>query len=94
MSSRTLGAIAQVPSDNIQGGYYCMNLNTGARIHRRRWTSLPMPTEVIQRVECLTRRDGKTYLMVFTDRLGVEMSEFPIVEPTDDVGDIGHIDRP
>jgi len=50
MNPRTIGAICLGPRGNIQGGYNFMSLVTGERIHRRRWTSLPMPEEVIVRI--------------------------------------------
>ena len=48
MQARTLGAITLGPDSSARGGYYFMNLNTGKRIHRRNWTPLPMPDEVIK----------------------------------------------
>ena len=58
MQARSLGAIALGPSHGQSSGYYFMNLNTGKRIHRRSWTELPMPNEVIKRVEQLGRNDN------------------------------------
>jgi hypothetical protein len=51
MSPRTIGAICLGPRGSIQGGYNFMSLSTGERIHRREWTSLPMPKDVIDRVQ-------------------------------------------
>ena len=59
MQSRTLGAITLGPDISARGGYYFMNLNTGKKIHRRTWTPVPMPNEVIKRVEELGRKDGQ-----------------------------------
>ena len=53
MQARSLGAIALGPSHGQSSGYYVMNLNTGKRIHRRSWTELPMPNEVIKRAKQL-----------------------------------------
>ena len=50
MASRTTGAIAMRPTGNEQGGHYFFSLNTGRRLNRNRWTVLPMPNEVIERV--------------------------------------------
>ncbi len=50
MATRTIGAIAPRPTGNIQGGYNFVRLNTGRRINRKDWTSLPMPKEVIAQV--------------------------------------------
>lgn len=48
---RTIGAIAQGPTGYAQGGYYCMIPSTGRVISRYRWTQLPMPQGVIDRVQ-------------------------------------------
>ena len=47
-----------------------MSLATGKRIHRRRWTKLPMPQEVIERIEHLGRLDSQPSLITFCDRHG------------------------
>ena len=47
MDSRTIGAIALGPSSNLQGGYKFMNLYMGCLITWHRWMPLPMPKEVI-----------------------------------------------
>ena len=70
MKARTLGAIALGPDNSQQVGYWFMNLNTGKRIHRRSWTSVPMPDEVIKRVEELGRKDGQPDLLIFTKKHG------------------------
>jgi hypothetical protein len=49
MSRRTIGAIYLGTHGSIQGGYNFMSLSTGERIHRREWTPLPMPKDVIDR---------------------------------------------
>ena len=55
MNPRTIGAICLDPKGNVQGGYNFMSLVTGERIHRRQWTSLPMPTEVVELVHQLVK---------------------------------------
>ena len=55
MIPRTVGAIALCPTGNLQGGYHFLNLRTGKGIVRNRWTVLPMPTDVIDRVNHLGR---------------------------------------
>ena len=47
-----------------------MSLNTGRLIHRRNWTPLPMPDEVVSRVEQLGRRDSQPNLLVFANKHG------------------------
>jgi hypothetical protein len=53
MEVRTIGALALQPTGNAQGGYYFYSLMSGQRIHRTRWTELPMPAEVQDRVHAL-----------------------------------------
>jgi hypothetical protein len=57
MKARTTGAIATKPTGNAQGGHWFHSLTTGRMIDRRQWTSLPMPTDVIERVETLARNN-------------------------------------
>ena len=54
-----------------------MSLNTGKRIHRRNWTPLPMPDEVVSRVEQLGKKDGQPNLLVFTNKHGENLLEDP-----------------
>ena len=49
-TARTVGAITLGPTSNLQGGYKLLNLRTGKKITRRNYTHLPMPSEVIERV--------------------------------------------
>ena len=68
MATRTTGAIALRPTGNQQGGYYFYSLTTGRRINRNRWTSLPMPNDVIDRVRNLGRQARANVGILFTDR--------------------------
>jgi hypothetical protein len=70
MATRTTGAIALRPTGNSQGGYYFYSLTTGRRINRNRWTTLPMPNEVMDRVRNLARQARANVGLLFTDRAG------------------------
>jgi hypothetical protein len=71
MLPRTIGAIALRPTGNAQGGYYFLSLSSGRRLHRNRWTELPMPADVIDRVHALARRSGADLTgLEFVDRRG------------------------
>jgi hypothetical protein len=50
MTVRTLGAICLGPSGNEQGGHWFLSLPTGMRIHRHKWTALPLPDDAVTRV--------------------------------------------
>ena len=98
MQARTLGAICLGPTGNSQGSYKFMNLRTGRRITRRKWTNLPMPQEVIDRVNELGKTDGLPELLTFYDRKGrlIGESNNPgvselidnITPPDDGIGDL------
>ena len=53
LEERTTGAISLFPDESIQVGYYFYNLNTGKKIHRRQLFELPIPRDVILRVEIM-----------------------------------------
>ena len=55
-AARTIGEITLGPTGNLQGGYKFLNLQTGKKITRRNWTHLPMPIEVIERVNQLGKK--------------------------------------
>ena len=73
MKARTLGVITLGPDNSQQVGYWFMSLNIGRRIHRRTWTAVPMPDEVVERVEKLGRSDGQPDLLVFANKHGENM---------------------
>jgi hypothetical protein len=55
MKTRTTGAIATRPTGNVQGGHWFYSLTTGRMLDRMRWTPLPMPADVIERVAALAK---------------------------------------
>jgi hypothetical protein len=71
MDSRTIGAIALRPTGNTQGGYFFMSLATGRRITRRSWTALPMPQDVIDRVNTIAQQQNVNRGLLFLDRNGL-----------------------
>ena len=44
-----------------------MNLRTGKKLTRHRWTALPIPQESIDRVNKLVEADGQPSLITFYD---------------------------
>ena len=60
-------AIAKGPSGNLQGSYKFLCLDTGQKIVRKRWTELPMPSHVIDKVNKMGMADGNLTLQ-FLDR--------------------------
>ena len=57
MTTRTTGAIATKPTGNAQGGFWFYSLTTSRMLDQKRWTALPMPQDVIDRVAVLARRN-------------------------------------
>ena len=57
LNPRTIGALVLHPTGNVQGGYFFFSLTTGKVINRMRWTPIPMPKEVIERVERMARQE-------------------------------------
>ena len=53
MEARTIGALAMRPTGNVQGSYYFYSLSSGRIINRQNATKLPMPADVIDRVEMM-----------------------------------------
>jgi hypothetical protein len=51
MQPRTTGAINLGPTGNIQGTHRLLSLKTGETIIRRKWTELPVPDDVIDRLK-------------------------------------------
>ena len=66
--SRTVGAIALRPTGNQQGGYFLMSLHTGRIINRLHTTKLPMPAEVITRVDQLAKTQNMIPSLAFGNR--------------------------
>ena len=58
---RTTGAIALEANDNLQGGVRFLSLNTGRVIERRNFTILPIPNDVIKRVEELAANESSEF---------------------------------
>jgi hypothetical protein len=100
-AARTVGAICLGPTGNSQGSYKFLNLRTGKRITRISWTSLPMPQEVIDRVnqlgkaegqpELLTFYDGKGHLIGESEIPGVPDTSHPTIPDDDRLGDLNPI---
>ena len=76
--ARTVGAICLGPTGNLQGSYKFLNLRSGRLITRRNWTSLPMPDEVIKRVDQLGRNEGQPELLTFFDRRGLVIGDLTL----------------
>ena len=59
--TRTIGAISLGPS-NDEGGWHFLSLLSGKRITRYIWKALPLPKEVIDRVNTLAKSEDMPLL--------------------------------
>ena len=81
LNPRTIGALALHPTGNVQGGYFFFSLTTGKVINRMRWTTIPMPKEVIDRVERMACQEHAGTTLLFEDR---DHNEIPDLDQDDD----------
>jgi hypothetical protein len=68
MQCRTIGALALRPTGNDQGNFLFFSLSTGRLLNRVHATSLPMPDDVIDRINTIGRRQKADPGLVFTNR--------------------------
>jgi hypothetical protein len=69
-----------------------MSLATGRKLHRYRWTSLPMPQDAIARVTALGARQGMPKTLTFADRFGLELPDADDAVDDDHDSDYGSDD--
>ena len=86
MDHRTMGCICLGPTGNQQGGHWFMSLASGERVVRYRWTELPIPREVIDRVSSIGRRQGMPSTLTYANRHGDEIGD-TIADYSDDQSD-------
>ena len=86
LNPHSIGALALRPTGNVQGGYFFFSLTTGKVINRMRWTPIPMPKEVINRVERMARQEHAGTTLLFEDRDHNEIID-PDQEDDDDNSD-------
>ena len=86
LNPRTIGALALRPTGNVQGGYFFFSLTTGKVISRMHRTAIPMPEEVIARVERMAHQEHAGTTLLFEDRDHNEIID-PDHEDDDDDGD-------
>ena len=86
MQARTLGAICLGPTGNIQGAHWFMSLTSGARIIRYRWTELPVPADVLARVNGIAQAQGMPIRVTYSNRRGEEIGDNldDLADPDDD----------
>lgn len=73
MTEQTMGCINLGPTGNAEGSHYFMSLASGKHVVRSRWTAMPMPIEVIHRVNELEKNDRSTSTIVFADQHGLDV---------------------
>ena len=88
MDSWTLEALELLPTRNIQGGHYFLNLHTGRVITCFTWTALPLPTSIHKLVRRIVRRSSIT--LEFLDGL---LHKIPDAKPYNDEADEDYVPR-
>lgn len=61
MNARTFPALCLGPVGNIQASYYFMNLLTFEVVRRRSWVKMPLPNEVIDKINAKSSHEEVTY---------------------------------
>ena len=84
MTTRTVGAIALWPTGNAQGGHYFYSLSTGRVLNWNRWTIIPMPADVIDRVHVMACRNAQFRGLEFTNRHNIAILDEGDNEDADD----------
>ena len=88
--SRTVGGIALGPTGNKQGTYRFMSLETGRKITGNAFDVLPMPVDVIKKVESFTRIESLPGIAIGdrngaqTERLSIDDINLDAPEESDD----------
>jgi Reverse transcriptase (RNA-dependent DNA polymerase) len=96
MNARTKAAICLGPTQNLQGGYHFMALDTGRAITRYSWTQIPIPQLVIDKVDSWGANQPS--LLTFFDRKGQPIGDSDQItgvygdDPTTPVLDLTPID--
>ena len=91
MDKRTMGAICLGPTGNQQRSHWFLSLATGAQVSRRKWTQLPMPQEVIHRINELGKQQRMPLTLTFGDRHGREIED-RLVDVADDDSSVDEYD--
>ncbi len=79
IAARTQGALSLGPSMNRQGSQLFFSLNTGKVISRRSYMALPMPLNVINRVNQLAVNQPQ--LLVFTNNMATKLTRSQMMLP-------------
>lgn len=75
MNERTVGGICLGPTGNNQGTHYFISLASGKRIHGTDWIELPMPSDVMERINQFGKEQGFPKTLTFADRHGNEIMD-------------------
>ena len=87
LTRRTTAAIAMYPSGNYQGGHYFFSLRIGRRLCRNRWVAIPMPDEVIVRIEDMAGDAPEGINFEYKNMVDEENSNTESMDENDDMSD-------
>ena len=92
MDEQTTGVICLGPTGNQSGGHYFMSLSTRSVIRHSRWTELPMPSDIIHRVNSMGTQQGMPRKLVFGGHHAKEISDGLDDEWDDDMDDKSYVE--
>ena len=76
MNARTTGGICLGPTGSSNGSHKFMSLMSGKSATRTRWTPLPLPSEVIKRINFMGKaQQGMPRTLTFGNRMGSEIQD-------------------
>ena len=75
MNDRTLAGICLGPTGNDQGGHWFLSLTSGSRVMGYKWTELPMPNMVIDRVTQMGQNQNMPPTITYANRMGDEVRD-------------------
>jgi len=88
MLPRTTGAINLGPS-NLRGGHKFLSLETGEILMRRRWTEMPVPTDVVARLEEMSSDPNDSLHDYIIDNIDDNMND----DERDNSEDVGNMNE-
>ena len=87
MKARTEAGICLGPIGNEQGGFKFMSLQSGRKFTAHKWTQLPIPPEVIKRVNFLGKDQPKDLIIFDKSGVAIEDDDDALIAEVDGTDD-------
>ena len=75
MEERTTGGICLGPTGDPGGAHWFMSMKSGRLVRKSRWTELPMPPEIADRINEMGKAQGMPPTLTFGDRHAREIKD-------------------